>query len=122
MSRGDYPSRAEVEELLAAHFEDFLKVVLRMLAPEGSDALRAARQRAAETEEHDPAFASQVAAVAKARRDGAHVSLGVDAGHRQGAGLVKLSGDNDADAEVGPKFREIRARARRRQRREGRGE
>ena len=93
MSR-DHITRAEVEQLLEEWSEELVKTLLKVLAPGGLDdpALAAARQRAAELRQADPVLAEQVASVAKARREGAHVTIGADPGRRVGPGVVKLGG------------------------------
>jgi len=113
-----YPTRGEVEELMAARMEELLKVLLQVLAPPGSDVLRTAQQRARELQEHDPAFAAQVAAVQKAREQGAHLTVGADMGYRTGPGVTKIAGppEENGDGPVGPAQRAVRRRAEARRR------
>jgi len=73
----------------------------------------AARQRREELERYAPAFAKAVDAVADARAHGAHITLGRDAGHRQGVGVVKIAGPADDGGAPGPAERAIKRRLRR---------
>ncbi|SRR6266566_1692613 len=96
MSR-DYITRDELEQQLEQFGEALLRSFLKIVAPGGTNdpAFIAARQRAAEMEEHDPTFAGQVAAVRKARERGAFVTEGADVGRRTGVGVRKLSGPTE---------------------------
>ena len=112
----DYITRAEADELFEDWGRAFTKAILQILTPPGSDAGRAI-ERDEQLRAADPEFHKAVQAVRAARQGGAYVTVGADMGRREGPGVYKLNNpasDDDADAEVGPKLREIRARARRR--------
>ena len=120
MRDGDRPvTRGEVIEMFSRSSEVILGAVLDLLGVPGAAAVRKARLQDDELRRVDPVFADQRDAVREAMAKGAHITLG-DPGFRKSVADVPLAKianadrDDDADAEVGPKLREIRARARRR--------
>src|SRR2546427_11950693 len=87
--------------------------LFRSLPPGAGDAaLRAAQQRRAELEQYDPHLSKAIDAVADARAQGAHVSLG-RLGDRHAPGTFKLAEPIDDRGAPGPAERAIRRRLRR---------
>jgi hypothetical protein len=105
-------TKAEFLKMLEAYSEELLFGIAEMLGAPGA---REARQREQELRATDPTFAVQVAAVRKAREQGAFITEGVDVGYRRGPGLRKLAGPtgDDDDETLGPAQRAIRRKLRR---------